>query len=909
MTKRVYLFGAGSADGNSGMKELLGGKGANLAEMANLGLPVPAGFTITTEVCLEYLKVGGFPDGLREEVGKAMVWVEKTMGRKFGAAADPLLLSCRSGARASMPGMMDTVLNIGLNDTTLEGLIKASRDERFALDCYRRLIEMYGDVVMKVKRELYHHALEAAKKSAGVSEDRHLPPAALREVVAAYKNITRQHAGRPFPEDPLEQIWGAIAAVFSSWNIPRAVEYRRIHSLPDDWGTAVNVQSMVFGNLGEDCGTGVAFTRSPATGQKGIYGEFLPNAQGEDVVAGIRTPQPIRKSAEAGLPSLEETMPAIFTELCAIAERLEKHFREMQDIEFTIMKGVLYTLQTRRGARTGQAAVRIAVEMVADGLIAENEALLRVDAERLTDLLAPAFDPAARERATREGRLLARGLNAGPGAACGRVALTAEKAFAMARAEGKTRQRVILVRAETSPEDIKGMAASEGILTARGGMTSHAAVVARGMGKPCIVGCGAISIAPDGKSFSVGERVVKEGDFISIDGTTGEVLIGELPTTSSEIVRVLVDRTLKPDAAPAYKYFASLMTWADAVRRMRVRTNADTPADAHVARELGAQGIGLCRTEHMFFGEDRIVAVREMILADDEAGRRRALQEILPMQRADFTGLFEAMHGLPVTIRLLDPPLHEFLPHEKAQIEGVAKAMGIGPDHVRRRVEALAEANPMLGHRGCRLGLTYPEIYEVQVQAIFEAAVEVASKGIEVKPEVMIPLVGTVEELRRLRDMTVAVADRVLGAAGHKVEYLVGTMIEVPRACLVAAEIAGAAQFFSFGTNDLTQMTFGFSRDDTRNFLPFYVAERVLPGDPFQSMDAAGVGRLVEMAVKEGRGASKGLKIGICGEHGGDPASINFFHLAGLDYVSCSPYRVPIARLAAAQASLKEKRP
>ncbi|HET9481710.1 MAG TPA: pyruvate, phosphate dikinase, partial [Candidatus Polarisedimenticolia bacterium] len=671
MSRMVYRFGGGNAEGNRDMKNLLGGKGANLAEMSNLGLPVPAGFTITTEVCLEYLRRGDWPDGLKDAVASAMSDVEKEMGRRFGDAKDPLLLSCRSGARASMPGMMDTVLNIGLNDDTLPGLIEVSGDERFALDCYRRLIEMYGDVVMRVRREHYHHALEEAKKSAGAAEDRQLKPAALREVIRNYKAITRQHAGRPFPENPSEQIWGAIAAVFGSWNGNRAVDYRRIHGLPDDWGTAVNVQSMVFGNLGDDCGTGVAFTRSPATGEQGIYGEFLPNAQGEDVVAGIRTPQPIRRSPESGLPSLEETMPAIFTRLCDIAQKLEVHYREMQDIEFTIMKGRLYTLQTRRGARTGQAAVRIAVEMAGEGLIDRNEAIQRVDAERVTDLLAPSFDPAAYGKAIKDGRLLARGLNAGPGAACGKVALTARTAHRMARG-GRTSEKVILVRAETSPEDIKGMEASEGILTARGGMTSHAAVVARGMGKPCIVGCGAISIHPDGTSFHVGSRVVKEGDFISIDGSTGEVILGELPTAASEVVRVLVEKSLPAADSRLYRDYEALMAWADGVRRLRVRANSDTPGDSRAARLLGAEGIGLCRTEHMFFGEDRIVAVREMILAADEAGRRRALARILPMQRGDFRDIYKEMDGLPVTIRLLDPPLHEFLPHDRAQIEQVA---------------------------------------------------------------------------------------------------------------------------------------------------------------------------------------------------------------------------------------------
>ncbi len=907
MNRMVYRFGAGVAEGNKDMKNLLGGKGANLAEMSSLGLPVPPGFTITTEVCLEFLKKGEPPAELAGQVAGALAWIESSMGQRFGDTASPLLLSCRSGARASMPGMMDTVLNIGLNDATVRGLASSSGDERFALDCYRRLIEMYGDVVMSVKRARYHEALESAKRAAGATEDRHLDPGHLRSVIARYKEITAREAGAPFPEDPEDQMWGAIRAVFSSWNGARAITYRRIHGLPDDWGTASNVQSMVFGNLGEDCGTGVAFTRSPATGERGIYGEFLPNAQGEDVVAGIRTPQPIRESAGSRLPSLERTMPRIFEELCGIAQSLEVHYREMQDIEFTIMRNKLYTLQTRRGARTGLAAVRIAVEMAEEKLIDRKEAVLRVDAERISDLLAPSFEPRAKKAAVAEGRLLARGLNAGPGAASGKVALAAESAFEMARGGG-ARRPVILVRAETSPEDIKGMEAAAGILTARGGMTSHAAVVARGMGKPCIVGCGAIAIAEDGKSFRVGDRVIREGDVISMDGTSGEVLLGELPASASEILRVVVERDLPPGESLIYRHYSSLMGWADEARRLRVRANSDTPGDSRVARLLGAEGIGLCRTEHMFFGEDRIVAVREMILAEDEKGRRRALEKILPMQRGDFAGILEAMDGLPVTIRLLDPPLHEFLPHEREQMEEVAEAMGVGLDRVRDRVAALAEANPMLGHRGCRLGLTHPEIYEIQVQAIIEAACDAKRRGMDVRPEVMIPLVGTVEEFSRLRDMTRRVAGRVLESRGETLEYLVGTMIEVPRACLVAGEIAGAAEFFSFGTNDLTQMTFGYSRDDTRNFLPAYVAERILPGDPFRSLDVEGVGKLVESATAAGRAARKGLKVGICGEHGGDPASVVFFHRAGLDYVSCSPYRVPVARLAAAQAALSETR-
>jgi pyruvate,orthophosphate dikinase len=901
--RHVYAFGGGTADGDGKMRELLGGKGANLAEMSRLGLPVPPGFTVTTEVCTAYLRDGAFPEGLRGQVEAALRKVEASMERRFGDPRRPLLVSVRSGARASMPGMMDTVLNLGLNDRTVEGLAADSGDARFALDCYRRLVEMYGDVVMGVSRgEVYHPLLEAAKRRLGVAEDRHLPAGELRVLVGAFKEATLRHAGRPFPEAPEDQLWGAVQAVFRSWTNDRAVAYRRIHKIPADWGTAVNVQAMVFGNLGEDCGTGVAFTRSPATGEAGLYGEFLPNAQGEDVVAGIRTPLPISDDGSSPA-SLERTMPAIHQELRDVARRLEAHFREMQDIEFTIMKGRLFVLQTRRGERTGLAAVRIAVEMVGEGMIAREEALARVRAERISDVLAPAFDPAEKAAALKAGRLLARGLNAGPGAASGAVALSAEAAVRMG--SGAPRRRVILVRAETSAEDITGMEASAGILTGRGGMTSHAAVVARGMGKPCIVGCGALQFAEDGRSFGAGGRVVREGDLVSIDGSTGEVLLGEIRTSPSEILRVLVDRTVAPADSKVYRDFAELMTWADGARRLGIRANADTPHDAAVARALGAQGIGLCRTEHMFFAEERILAVREMILAEDAAGRRCALEKIVPMQRSDFAGIFRAMDGHPVTIRLLDPPLHEFLPVEAEQVRELAAAMGVPAEKVRARVEALKEANPMLGHRGCRLGITYPEIYEAQARAIFEAACEVSAQGVAALPEVMIPLVGAAEELRRLEAPVRRVAEEVFRAAGRRVPYLVGTMIEVPRAALTAGEVAAAAEFFSFGTNDLTQMTWGFSRDDTKNFLPFYVERGILPDDPFQSLDAAGVGRLVETATREGRAARPGLKVGVCGEHGGDPASVAFFHRTGLDYVSCSPYRVPVARLAAAQEALK----
>ncbi len=896
-TKRVYVFGDGKAEGDGSMKELLGGKGANLAEMSRLGLPVPPGFTITTEVCLDYLKAGRFPAGLEGEVRGALASVEERMRARFGDPARPLLVSVRSGARASMPGMMDTVLNLGLNERTVEGLISRTRDARFALDCYRRLIEMYGDVVMGVERQkVYHRLLHDAKKKARVEEDQHLTADHLRAIASAFKEATLREAGRPFPEDPHEQLWGAIQAVFRSWSNDRAITYRRLNRIPEDWGTAVNVQAMVFGNQGDDCGTGVAFTRSPATGEKGLYGEYLPNAQGEDVVAGIRTPRTI--SDGSGGASLQRDMPAIHAELTEIAARLEKHFREMQDIEFTIMKGKLYVLQTRRGARTGFASVRIAVEMEAEGMITSREGLLRIDPDRLQDLLAPAFDPAEKEAARLEGRIGAKGLNAGPGAASGAVAFTAEAVARMA-GSGRDRRDVILAREETSPEDIAGMAAAVGILTARGGMTSHAAVVARGMGKPCVVGCPALEFSEDGRSATLAGRPLKEGDAISIDGSTGEVILGGMRTSPSEVIQVLVTGRLKPQESRIYREFEKVMSWADAARRLRVRANADTPADSSAARALGAEGIGLCRSEHLFFDAAKIETVRRVILATAAEERDSALADLLVMQREDYEGIFRAMDGLPVTIRLMDPPLHEFLPHDRETIASLGAAMGRPADEIRQRIDGLREANPMLGHRGCRLGITHPGLYECQVQAIFEAACSVAAQGVKALPEVMIPLVGTAAELVLLEQMTRRVAAEVFARAGREVAYLVGTMIEVPRAALTAGEVARSAEFFSFGTNDLTQMTWGFSRDDTKTFLPEYVARRIVPEDPFQSLDVTGVGRLVEIAVAEGRAARPGLKLGICGEHGGDPRSVAFFHRVGLDYVSCSPYRVPIARLAA----------
>ncbi len=906
MTKHVYQFGDGAADGEGTMRNLLGGKGANLAEMSRLGLPVPPGFTVTTEVCLQHLRDGSLPEGVRDQVGAAMRKIEERMKRRFGDQSNPLLVSVRSGARASMPGMMDTVLNLGLNDRSVEGLASDSADPRFAYDCYRRLIEMYADVVMGVDRQkVYHPLLEAAKERQGVKEDRHLTADDLRDLVGSFKEATLRNAGRPFPEDPQEQLWGAIYAVFKSWMNDRAVAYRRIHRIPEGWGTAVNVQTMVFGNLGEDCGTGVAFTRSPSTGEKGVYGEYLPNAQGEDVVAGIRTPHPISDDG-SGRPSLQQEMPAIHSQLMEVAAKLEAHYREMQDLEFTVMKGRLFILQTRRGERTGLSAVRIAVDMADENLISREEAIRRVDPERLNDLLAPMFDPAEKKAAEREGRIVAKGLNAGPGAASGVVALTADAATRMASAAGG-KQKVILVRAETSAEDIVGMEASIGILTARGGMTSHAAVVARGMGKPCVVGCGALHIDEEKGLISVGDRTIKEGDAISVDGSTGEVILGRMKTSPSEVLRVAAEKSLKPSESLVYQKFESLMSWADEIRSLGVRANTDTPHDSAVARSLGAQGIGLCRTEHMFFAGDRILAMREMILAEDADGRRKALERIVPMQRSDFAGIFRAMDGLPVTIRLLDPPLHEFLPGDPETTRELAESMGVPLDRVKARIESLREANPMLGHRGCRLGLTYPEVYEAQVRAIFEAACEVAKEDVKPRPEVMIPLVGEAEELRRLGESVRKVAAEVFEKEGREIPFLVGTMIEVPRAALTAGEVAAVAEFFSFGTNDLTQMTWGFSRDDTKNFLPFYVESRIVPDDPFQRLDQTGVGLLVDMAVRDGRAARRNLKIGICGEHGGEPSSVEFFHRTGLDYVSCSAYRVPVARLAAAQAALRKE--
>ena len=887
MNKSVYSFGGGAAldDPRAMDKTIVGGKGANLADMASIGLPVPPGFTITTEICVQYLSEGSqFSDALRADVAAAMTHVEAAVGKRFGDAGDPLLVSVRSGARVSMPGMMDTVLNLGLNDTTVQGLAATSGDERFAWDSYRRFIQMYSDVVLGIDHGLFEEALEIMKEDNGFYADVDLESTHWQKLVSEYKGIVEDELGRPFPQDVTEQLWGAIAAVFDSWDSDRAKVYRRLNDIPGDWGTAVNVQAMVFGNMGDTSATGVAFTRDPATGEKAYYGEWLVNAQGEDVVAGIRTPQYLTKAAReaagAKAASMEEAMPTAFAELAEVFELLERHYRDMQDIEFTVERGKLWMLQTRSGKRTAKAALKMAVDMSAEGLIDEKTAILRVDPMALDQLLHPTLDPDAPRD------VLTRALPASPGAASGTIVLDAETAEQRA-AIG---EKVILVRVETSPEDIHGMHAAKGILTARGGMTSHAAVVARGMGRPCVSGASAVSIDMKNRTLLIGQRALKEGDKITLDGTTGEVMAGEVATVEPELIGD----------------FATLMEWADRHRGMGVRTNAETPEDCRLAREFGAEGVGLCRTEHMFFEASRISAVREMILADDEKERRLALAKLLPEQRADFHAIFEVMSGLPVTIRLLDPPLHEFLPHGEAEFAELADVTGFGIDHLKRRVDELQEFNPMLGHRGCRLGITYPEIYEMQARAIFEAACDVAREsGKPVVPEVMIPLVGTRRELAILRELVDRVAAQVLAEKGQTLDYLVGTMIELPRAALMAGEIAQEARFFSFGTNDLTQMTLGVSRDDAGRFLPEYVDKGIYARDPFVSLDVDGVGQLVSLAAERGRATRADIKLGICGEHGGDPASIAFCEEVGLNYVSASPYRVPIARLAAAQAALK----
>jgi pyruvate, orthophosphate dikinase len=881
--KYVYFFGAGKADGNAKMKELLGGKGANLAEMTSIGLPVPAGFTITTEVCTEYYKNGRkYPEGLAAEVKENLAAVEKLMGKKFGDAKNPLLVSVRSGARASMPGMMDTILNLGLNDTTVQGIIAQSGDERFAYDAYRRFVQMYSDVVMGMPKDVLEHQLERRKEVRGVQLDTELSATDWKDLVASFKAKIKETLGVEFPEDPEQQLWGAIGAVFGSWMNQRAITYRRLNAIPAEWGTAVNVQSMVFGNMGDDCATGVAFTRDPSTGENYFYGEYLVNAQGEDVVAGIRTPQPINRAKQkpGDLPCMEDVLPECYKQLAGIRDILERHYKDMQDIEFTIEKGILYMLQCRSGKRTAKAAIKIAVDMVAEGLIDEKTAVLRVAPSQLDQLLHPSLDPNAKKS------VIAKGLPASPGAASGEVVFTADEAESAA----KLGLKVILVRVETSPEDIHGMHAAQGILTARGGMTSHAAVVARGMGKCCVAGCGDIKVDYANGQFAAKDgTVIKKGDVITLDGSTGEVMLGAVATI----------------AAAVSGDFATLMSWVDKYRRMKVRANADTPHDARTAREFGAEGIGLCRTEHMFFEANRIAAVREMILSNDIEGRRKALGKILPMQKGDFIGLFREMKGLPVTIRLLDPPLHEFLPQEEKDIEALATTMGVSAQTLRHKVEYLHEFNPMLGHRGCRLGVTFPEIYDMQVQAIMEAACElVRDEGFQIVPEIMIPLVAVTKELGIMRANAVRVCDEVIARYGVKIDYLIGTMIELPRAAITADCIASQADFFSFGTNDLTQTTFGLSRDDAGKFLPFYVENGILEDDPFVTLDQNGVGQLVKMGCEKGRQTSANIKLGICGEHGGDPASVMFCDSVGLDYVSCSPFRVPIARLAAAHATL-----
>ncbi len=888
--KYVYFFGGGKAEGNAQMRDLLGGKGANLHEMTNLGIPVPPGFTISTEACVYYFQHQTIPEGLEDQVQEALQRLQEVTGKTFGDPKNPLLVSVRSGARVSMPGMMDTILNLGLNDETVEGLARLTQDPRFAYDAYRRFIQMFGDVVMGVPREEFEEALEAKKKAYGVTQDFEVPAEGLKELVQEFKEIYARHTGQDFPSDPQEQLWMAIKAVFNSWNNPRAIEYRKLNNIPDTWGTAVNVQTMVFGNMGNDSATGVAFTRDPSTGEKGVYGEYLTNAQGEDVVAGIRTPKPLKE--------LEKEMPEAYQQLMEIFDRLEKHYRDMMDLEFTIERKKVYMLQARVGKRTARAAVKIAVDMVNEGLIDQKTAVLRVQPEQVEQLLHPMIDP------TFQGQPIAKGLPASPGAAHGIVIFDAEEAAVLSE-QG---QKVILVRHETSPDDIRGMARAQGILTSRGGMTSHAAVVARGMGKPCVVGAEEIEVDYHTQSFRVQGVTIQKGEVITIDGTTGKVYKGEVPLVEPQM----------------FDEFQTLLTWADGFRKLGVRANADKPEDAKKAREFGAEGIGLARTEHMFFEGERIRIMQAMILADSPEERRKWLQQLLPFQREDFKGLFRAMDGFPVTIRTLDPPLHEFLPKEEELLEELSdlylrlqkasdrqEISNLAEEINRReqllkRVRDLKEQNPMLGHRGCRLGITHPEITEMQARAIFEAACEVKKEGVEVKPEIMIPLVSTVRELENQVSIVRRVAEQVFEEQGVRVEYSVGTMIELPRAALTAGEIAKVAEFFSFGTNDLTQTTFGFSRDDIGKFLPRYIEMGILPADPFQTLDQQGVGDLVRIGIERGRQTRPDLKVGICGEHGGDPASIEFCHRVGMNYVSCSPYRVPVARLAAAHAALKE---
>jgi pyruvate,orthophosphate dikinase len=886
--RSTYFFGNGKAEGTKDMKAILGGKGANLAEMTNLGVPVPPGFTIACDVCIAYLRDGAPPTGLREEVETNLARVEEASGKRFGDPTNPLLVSVRSGAPMSMPGMMETILNLGLNDRTVGGLARASGNARFAFDSYRRFIQMYGDVVLGVGHGKFEQLLSTKRLTAGVETDSELGEEQLRNLVEEYKGLVRATTGRPFPMDPVEQLWGAIEAVWRSWTLKKAQDYRKHSGIPDSLGTGVNVVSMVFGNLGDDSGTGVAFTRNPSTGERKFYGEFLVNAQGEDVVAGIRTPLSIDEMAAR--------LPAAYEQLLSTQARLEQHYCDMQDIEFTVERGKLYLLQTRTGKRTAPAAVRIATEMVAEGMIQSRDAVLRVPPDQLDQLLHPVIDPSVRATP------IATGLPASPGAASGVAVFDADEAVRRA-AHGEA---VILVREETTPEDFHGLVAARAVLTSRGGMTSHAAVVARGMGKCAVVGCKEMVVDHERRACTMNGTTIAEGDWLTLDGGTGKVFSGDLPTTASEVVQV-VRGTTPRRSAPSFRSFEQLMGWADDVRTLRVRANADTPHDARIARAFGAEGIGLCRTEHMFFEGDRITAMREMIVARDEGGRRRALAKLLPIQRADFEGIFEAMAGLPVTIRLLDPPLHEFLPHGGEESKLLARTLGVSRPELAHVVESLRETNPMLGHRGCRLGITYPEITEMQGRAIFEAALRAKRRGVDVRPEIMIPLVADYREFDNQRAVLLDVADRVLGAMGESLDYTIGTMIELPRAALTADEIAQRAEFFSFGTNDLTQTTYGLSRDDAGRFLPGYIDRGIFPDDPFQVLDQSGVGKLITLAVAAGRSVRPQLKVGICGEHGGEPRSVKFCHAIGLDYVSCSPYRVPIARLAAAHAALESR--
>jgi len=881
MGKYIYFFGGGKAEGRGDMKALLGGKGAGLAEMTNAGIPVPPGFTITTEMCTYYYQHNGkLPDDFDQQLNEYLKKLEEVTGKKFGSSENPLLVSVRSGAKISMPGMMDTILNLGLNDEVVKGLAKNSGDERFAYDAYRRFIQMFGNVVMGIDKNKFEKYLEEKKKERGVKYDSELTSDDLKDLVEKFKQVYKEETGEDFPQDPMQQLKMAIEAVFKSWNNPRAITYRKINKIPDDLGTAVNIVTMVFGNMGDDSGTGVGFTRNPSTGEKEFYGEYLTNAQGEDVVAGIRTPKPISE--------LKKEMPEVYKQLKEITERLEKHYRDVQDFEFTIEKGKLYMLQTRTGKRTPLAAVKIAVDMVEEGLITKEEAIMRVEPSQIDQLLHPIIDPKVKVEP------IAKGLPASPGAASGKVVFTADDAEEKAKEEP-----VILVREETSPDDIHGMNAAEGVLTSRGGMTSHAAVVARGMGKPCVVGCGELLVDEKNKVIRVRGKEIKEGDWITIDGGTGNVILGQIPTVEPGITGE----------------FKKLMDWADEFRKIGVRTNADTPPDAKKAREFGAEGIGLCRTEHMFFAPERLPIVQEMIMAETEEERKKALDKLLPFQKDDFKGIFKEMAGLPVIIRTLDPPLHEFLPkREELMVEiALMKERGEDPKKIEEkekilaRVEQLHEFNPMLGHRGCRLGITYPEITEMQARAIMEAACELAKEGIEVIPEIMIPLVGNVNELKNQKEVVVKVAEEVMEKYGVKVKYMVGTMIEIPRAAITADQIAEEAEFFSFGTNDLTQMTLGFSRDDVAKFLPIYIDKKIIKDDPFMTLDQEGVGQLVKIGIEKGRKTNPSLEVGICGEHGGDPESVKFCHRVGMNYVSCSPYRVPVARLAAAQAAVEEK--